>query len=109
MDAAISTAGHRMLDQTRSIDQITLVPSTATARVMQRHGLKYVTAESLSISRRPRGRSFAFIDANGACITDARTVRRLKSLAIPPAYREVMCAADPAAHIQAIGRDAAGR
>src|SRR5262249_57876246 len=98
-----------MLDQPRSLNKTALVPSTATARVMQRHGLKYVTADMLSISRQPRGRSFAFIDANGACITDARTVRRLKSLAIPPAYREVMCAADPAAHIQAIGRPPAGR
>src|SRR5262245_16899409 len=98
-----------MLEQTRSPNQTTLVPSPATARVMQRHRLKYVTADMLSISRRPRGRSFAFIDANGAPITDAKTVRRLRSLAIPPAYREVICAADPAAHIQAIGRDAAGR
>jgi DNA topoisomerase I len=98
-----------MLDQTRSFDQTSLVPSAATARVMQRHRLKYVTADMLSISRRPHGRSFAFIDARGVRITDAHTVRRLKSLAIPPAYREVMCAADPAAHIQAIGRDAAGR
>src|SRR5215470_1325785 len=103
------TAGHRMLDQTRTFDRTAAVPSAATARVMQRHRLKYVTADMLSISRRPRGRSFAFVDANGAPITDAKTVRRLRSLAIPPAYREVMCAADPAAHIQAIGRDAAGR
>ena len=34
---------------------------------------------------------------------------RLKRLAVPPAYEEVLYAADPRAHIQAIGRDAAGR
>jgi DNA topoisomerase-1 len=36
-------------------------------------------------------------------------LRRLKSLAVPPAYENVMYAADPDAHLQAIGRDAAGR
>jgi DNA topoisomerase-1 len=36
-------------------------------------------------------------------------VRRLSQLAVPPAYAEVLYAEDPAAHLQAIGRDAAGR
>ena len=35
--------------------------------------------------------------------------RRLTALAVPPAYEDVLYAADPNAHIQAIGRDAAGR
>jgi DNA topoisomerase-1 len=30
-------------------------------------------------------------------------------LAVPPAYRQVLYAKDPAAHLQAVGRDAAGR
>ena len=33
----------------------------------------------------------------------------MKRLAVPPAYEDVLYAADPRAHIQAIGRDAAGR
>ena len=36
-------------------------------------------------------------------------MRRLARLAVPPAYKDVVYAADPAAHLQAIGRDAAGR
>ena len=36
-------------------------------------------------------------------------MRRLARLAVPPAYEDVCYAADPAAHLQAIGRDAAGR
>ena len=36
-------------------------------------------------------------------------MRRLARLAVPPAYEDVFYAADPAAHLQAIGRDAAGR
>jgi DNA topoisomerase I len=35
--------------------------------------------------------------------------RRLAALAVPPAYEDVLYAADAAAHIQAIGRDSAGR
>src|SRR3954454_19531497 len=40
---------------------------------------------------------------------DELTRARLKRLAVPPAYDDVLYAADPRAHIQAIGRDAAGR
>jgi hypothetical protein len=34
---------------------------------------------------------------------------KIAALAVPPAYVDVLYAADPSAHIQAIGRDAAGR
>jgi DNA topoisomerase-1 len=36
-------------------------------------------------------------------------LRRLKSLAMPPAYEDVLYAENPRAHLQAVGRDAAGR
>ena len=39
----------------------------------------------------------------------ARSSQRLAALAVPPAYVDVLYAADPSAHIQAIGRDGAGR
>jgi DNA topoisomerase-1 len=75
----------------------------------RRLGMHIVSAESLSIRRRKSGDSFAFYSARGRKITDARTLRRLKSLAVPPAYTDVSLAEDPRAHLQAIGRDAAGR
>jgi DNA topoisomerase-1 len=56
-----------------------------------------------------RGRGFAFVDATGRTIRDPDEVRRLRSLAVPPAYRDVLYSDDPCAHLQAIGRDAAGR
>lgn len=40
---------------------------------------------------------------------DPEVVARLASLAVPPAYVEVRYAEHPAAHLQAIGKDAAGR
>jgi len=79
------------------------------ARTLQRIGLRYVSTEELTIRRRRVGDTFRFIGPNGRAIRDAMTRARLKRLAVPPAYEEVLYAPDPRAHIQAIGRDAAGR
>jgi len=75
----------------------------------KRLGLRHVTTDALSIRRRRCGRGWAYIRDDGRPIRDARVVRRLARLAVPPAYEDVFYAADPAAHLQAIGRDAAGR
>lgn len=40
---------------------------------------------------------------------DARTLERIRSLAIPPAYEDVWICRDPRGHVQATGRDARGR
>lgn len=63
----------------------------------------------LSIRRVRRGNGYCFLDSDGDAIKDAATLARLKSLAVPPAYGDVRYAQDPAAHLQATGRDAAGR
>ena len=42
-------------------------------------------------------------------IRHAGTIRRLNSMAVPPAYGEVRYSPDPTSHLQAVGRDAAGR
>src|SRR5262249_57999528 len=65
--------------------------------------------DALSIRRGRRGRVWPYIRDEGRPIKDAGVVRRLARLAVPPAYKDVLYAADPAAHLQAIGRDAAGR
>ncbi|MGB9365368.1 MAG: DNA topoisomerase IB [Xanthobacteraceae bacterium] len=76
---------------------------------MQRLGLRHIGTEELTIRRKRVGESFTFVSARGRTIRDELTRARLKRLAVPPAYEEVLYAADPRAHIQAIGRDAAGR
>jgi DNA topoisomerase I len=80
-----------------------------TAASAKRLGLRLVGTEALSIRRRRRGKGWSYLDADGRVIRDARTVRRLARLAVPPAYEDVLYATDPAAHLQAVGRDAAGR
>jgi DNA topoisomerase-1 len=56
-----------------------------------------------------RGRGFAYVDADGARVTDAATIDRIRALAIPPAWSDVWICRDPRGHIQATGIDAAGR
>jgi DNA topoisomerase-1 len=42
-------------------------------------------------------------------LRDAATLKRIKSLVIPPAWKEVWICPDPQGHIQAVGRDDRGR
>ena len=78
-------------------------------RILRQLGLHYVTSDDLTIRRRRRGSSFVYLDTRGRALRDQRTIYRLKRLAVPPAYEAVRFSADPHAHLQAIGRDAAGR
>ncbi|BCP53857.1 DNA topoisomerase I [Kaistia sp. 32K] len=65
--------------------------------------------EGLTIRRRRRGKGFLYFDARGKRIRSKSDLERIAHLAIPPAYDSVRIAANPASHLQAIGRDAAGR
>ena len=53
--------------------------------------------------------TFTYFDAKGERITDADEIKRLDSLAVPPAYTDVWISTDPRGHLQATGRDARGR
>jgi len=83
-----------------------LSPARAVAR---RLGLRYVDQDELTWRRTRRGKGFAYLRDDGSVIRHSLTIRRLAALAVPPAYDDVRYAADAAAHLQAIGRDAAGR
>jgi DNA topoisomerase-1 len=61
------------------------------------------------LTRHRAGRGFTYRDATARTVRDRATLARIRSLAIPPAWREVWIASDPDAHIQAVGRDARGR
>jgi len=71
--------------------------------------LRRGTIDDLTIRRVKVGRTFGYRDAEGGKVTDADTLARIRSLAIPPAYQDVRIAADSRTHLQAIGRDDAGR
>jgi DNA topoisomerase-1 len=82
--------------------------SASTTKLLKRLRLKYVSTGELTIRRQRHGRGFGYWKPDGAAVSAAEK-RRLAALAVPPAYEEVLYAADPRAHIQAVGRDAAGR
>ena len=53
--------------------------------------------------------AFAYVDDDGSPVDDAAALERIRSLAIPPAWRQVWIASDPVAHLQATGIDSRGR
>ncbi|MER7502872.1 DNA topoisomerase IB [Nonomuraea pusilla] len=61
------------------------------------------------ITRRRRGRGFSYHGPDGTPISDPATLDRIRSLAIPPAWKDVWICADPYGHLQAAGTDTAGR
>jgi DNA topoisomerase-1 len=69
----------------------------------------HVTDDEPGIRRRGRER-FAYVrDRDGSAVRDPRTLERIRSIAVPPAWSDVWICADPRGHIQATGRDARGR
>jgi len=72
-------------------------------------GLVYVSDALPGIQRLRDGRAFAYIRPDGRRITSEAELRRIGSLAIPPAYERVWICPTPHGHLQATGRDARGR
>jgi DNA topoisomerase I len=93
----------------RTPSKVPGMPAPTVESLAQELGLKLGDQNQLTIRRIKRGKGYAFVRANGAHIRDARTIRRLHAMAVPPAYAEVRYSPDPTSHLQAVGRDAAGR
>ncbi|HEY2467923.1 MAG TPA: DNA topoisomerase IB [Terracidiphilus sp.] len=72
-------------------------------------GLRYVSDTAPGIARRRRGKGFEYLDPEGKRVRDREVLARIKSLAIPPAWRDVWICPRANGHIQATGRDARGR
>jgi DNA topoisomerase-1 len=83
-----------------------VAPSLASAEAA---GLRFVADTEPGIVRRRRGRAFRYLLPSGATLRDARTLARIRSLVIPPAWADVWICPRPDGHIQATGRDARGR
>ena len=81
----------------------------AGSRVARAAGLYYVVEGEPGLSRTRRGKTFAYRDAKGRPVRDARTLDRIRSLVIPPAWTHVWICARADGHVQATGRDARGR
>ena len=78
-------------------------------RSAKRAQLRYVDDLAPGICRVRHGDGFRYVDPAGHALRSAATVRRIRSLAIPPAWERVWICPDPKGHLQATGRDARGR
>ncbi|HEX5222797.1 MAG TPA: DNA topoisomerase IB [Verrucomicrobiae bacterium] len=72
-------------------------------------GLRYVSDLRPGIRRFRKGKDFRYELPNGRVVRELATLKRIKSLVIPPAWKEVWICPDPQGHIQAVGRDDRGR
>ncbi len=80
-----------------------------TVETAKSAGLRYVNDSEPGIRRVKRGKGFSYTGPDGERISDERTLDRIKSLAIPPAWTDVWICASPRGHLQATGRDGKGR
>src|SRR5580698_1761766 len=72
-------------------------------------GLIYVSDTEPGIRRLRAGKGFRYLTPENRRLAAAKELKRIASLAIPPAYRDVWISMEARGHLQATGRDARGR
>ncbi|HEY4433553.1 MAG TPA: hypothetical protein VGM99_04040 [Candidatus Cybelea sp.] len=86
-----------------------LAESLDPALAAREAGLRYLDDRKPGITRRRRGKRFAYFFPDGKPVRDEAELQRIKSLAVPPAYADVWISPIAHGHLQATGRDARGR
>jgi len=71
--------------------------------------LRYVTDQIPGIRRRRSGKGFVYVTPDSKITRDPDELQRFRSLAIPPAWRDVWICPLAHGHLQATGRDARKR
>ncbi|WP_377154841.1 DNA topoisomerase IB [Roseateles sp. UC29_93] len=71
--------------------------------------LRWVSDCEPGLRRKRAAKGFRYVDAAGRPVRDASTLKRIRALAIPPAYEDVWICTRDDGHIQATARDARGR
>jgi DNA topoisomerase I len=71
--------------------------------------LRYVTDAMPGIRRLGTGKAFRYVAPDGTVVRDPAQLSRIRSLVIPPAWRDVWICPIPEGHLQATGRDARRR
>jgi DNA topoisomerase-1 len=85
------------------------IPNSDPPTAAKAAGLRYVHDDSPGIRREPAKEGFRYLDARGEPVDDDATLKRIRSLAIPPAWTGVWICPQANGHLQATGRDARGR
>ncbi len=72
-------------------------------------GLRYASDTKAGIQRKRSGKGFRYVGVDGTTIRDKALLHRIRSLVIPPAWKDVWICPYANGHLQATGRDARGR
>ncbi len=83
--------------------------SAEAAQMAVEAGLVYVSDAEPGIRRLKIGRGFRYVTPENQRLEAEKDLKRIASLAIPPAYRDVWISMQERGHLQATGRDARGR
>jgi DNA topoisomerase-1 len=77
-------------------DEVVVDPKDAAETA----GLHYVSDVRPGIHRKKAGKAFTYIRANGSRLTEPHVLKRIKALAIPPAWTDVWICPFADGHIQ---------
>jgi DNA topoisomerase I len=83
--------------------------ASEAAQMANAAGLIYVSDTEPGIRRLRAGKGFRYVTPENRRLAAEKDLKRIASLAIPPAYRDVWITLKPRGHLQATGRDARGR
>ena len=89
--------------------RISIAATLEPAELAKLARLRYVSDADPGFTRRRNGKSFIYITSRGGALRDPRKIKRIESLVIPPAWRDVWICATSNGHLQATGRDARKR
>jgi DNA topoisomerase-1 len=81
------------------------VAVTAPEELAELARLRYVNDQEDGFTRHRNGRGFVYVNMRSIPLRDARKIKRIEQLAIPPAWREVWICRFSDGHLQATGRD----
>src|SRR6476646_985209 len=94
----------------RNVDVVsTPIAALDPAVAARRAQLRYVHDTMPGIARHQARNGFDYRLPDGSLVRDIATLKRIRKLAIPPAWTEVWICRDPNGHLQATGRDQRGR
>ena len=102
----LSVAGKSRRARTQAVSPEPIVDPVLSARAA---GLRYVSDHQPGMRRLKAAKGFRYVDPSGRPVRDSDTLKRIRSLVIPPAWTDVWITTYPNGHLQATGRDARGR
>ena len=96
-----SVSGRKKKQNLAATLEVALDPEVAAKRAK----LRYVHDSMPGITRHKAHNGFDYRTPDGELVRDIDTLKRIRALAIPPAWTDVWICPDPNGHLQAVGRD----